>query len=76
MSDDAPDPSPPARAADPELDFDGRYRVEPVGGRWHLRGPAFAGAGMAIRGDGPELLAKYRDLADLMNAAVDAERRR
>ena len=63
----------------PELDFDGRYRVEHVGGVWHLRGPVFTGsggAGMAIHGDGPELLAKYRDLADLLNAAVEAERRR
>ena len=65
-------------APQPELDFDGRYRVERVGGVWFLRGPAFngsGGAGMAINGDGPELLAKYRDLADLLNAAVEAERR-
>ena len=31
---------------------------------------------MAIDGDGPKLLAKYRDLADLLNAVVEAERRR
>ena len=76
MSDDGPDPAPPAQ---PELDFDGRYRVERIGDGWHLRGPAFTGRGglgMAIDGDGAELLAKYRDLADLLNAVVEAERSR
>ena len=60
----------------PEFDFDGRYHIERVGGTWCLRGPLFGPSGMGIGGDGPELLAKYRDLADLLNAAVDAERRR
>lgn len=75
MDDPTPDPTPPQ----PELDFDGRYRVERVGGAWFLLGPAFA-AGMRVGGgqaDPPaELIEKYRDVADLMNRAVDAERRR
>lgn len=71
--------SPVPDPAQAELDFDGRYRVERVGGVWHLRGPAFCSGGatgMQINGDTPDVLQKYRDLADLLNAAVDAERRR
>ena len=65
--------------AHPQFDFDGRYRVERTGGAWHLRGPAFSpdgGPGLRIDGDSKELLEKYRDVADLLNAAVVAERRR
>ena len=80
MAEPAPDQSDAAarRAAQPEFDFDGRYRVERFDGTWYLRGPILAGSGvgMLIRGESPELLDKYRDLADLLNAAVDAERRR
>ena len=63
----------------PEFDFDGQYRVERVGDEWYLRGPAFCeagGLGMRVDGRSPDVLAKYRDLADLLNAAVAAERRR
>ena len=68
----------PRRSGQPELDFDGRYRVERVDGTWYLRGPVFGheGIGMLIRGDSPELIEKYRDLADLLNAVVHADRRR
>ena len=63
----------------PELDFDGRYRVERAAGVYYLTGPAFP-AGLKIgegQSDPPaELLDKYRDVADLMNRAVDAERLR
>ena len=77
---DEPPPNPPnTRAPQPEFDFDGRYRVERTGGAWFLLGPAFPG-GMRVgegQSDPPaELLEKYRDVADLMNRAVDAERRR
>jgi hypothetical protein len=75
--DERPDPRP--TSAQPELDFDGRYRVEKLGDTWYLRGPAFCDnghPGMTIRGDTAELVEKYRDLADLLNAVVDAERRR
>ena len=69
-------PPPP----DPQLDFDGRYRVERVNGAWHLLGPAFPVGVRVCNADAPaessDLLAKYRDVAELMNAAVDAERRR
>ena len=72
----------------PELDFDGRYRVERVAGGWFLTGPLFREEGRvgmsipatsatsATSGDGEQLLEKYRDRAALLNAAVDAERRR
>ena len=71
-------------AREPELDFDGRYRVERVDGTWHLRGPAFCEQGecgmvVAAPRDGEpsaEVLEKYRDLADLFNRVVAAERRR
>ena len=73
-------PDEPAPAAEqPQLDFDGRYRVERIDGTCYLCGPAFREGGrfgMTIPGESPELLAKYRDLADLLNAVVDAERRR
>ena len=64
------------------LDFDGRYRVEQRDGTWYLCGPAFCSEGRigmsipASAGDDVQLIAKYRDLADLLNAVVDAERRR
>ena len=66
---------------DPEFDFDGRYRVERVGGRWVLIGPAFGPGGMPVCGSheerpGEEVLAKYRDLADLFNRVAAAERER
>jgi hypothetical protein len=67
-------------SAQPELDFDGRYRVEHrPDGDWHLTGPMFRAGGktgMRIPGGSPELVEKYRNLAELLNAAVDAERRR
>ena len=72
---ESPAPQPPQ----PEFDFDGRYRVERVSGRWFLLGPAFPGDMRIGEGqaDPPaELVEKYRDVADLMNRAVDAERRR
>ena len=74
MSPPGPKPDP-----DPELDFDGRYRLEQVGGVWRLTGPLFCQdgrAGLEVGGESPELLDKYRDLAALLNAAVDADRRR
>ena len=68
-------------AAAPELDFDGRYRVEERGGRWCLIGPAFGAGGMPVCGSHsevptPEVLAKYSDLADLFNRVAAAERAR
>ncbi len=67
-------------ADQPHLDFDGRYRVERrPDGDWHLTGPMFregGNTGMRIPGGSPELVEKYQDLAELLNAAVDAERRR
>lgn len=73
-------PDQPAPAADqPQLDFDGRYRVERVDGVWYLCGPAFHEGGkfgMTIPGENKELVEKYRDLVQLLNAVVDAERRR
>ena len=79
MSDSSETSSDPA--AQPEFEFDGRYRVEKVGDDWYLRGPVFTGSGslgMHIRGGGetPELVRKYRDLAELLNSVVDAERKR
>ena len=70
---------PSSAAGQPQLDFDGRYRVERHDGIWYLCGPAFrvgGKLGMTIPGENPELVDKYRDLADLLNAVVDAERRR
>jgi hypothetical protein len=69
---------------EPELDFDGSYRVERLADQWFLRGPALCrhgSPGMFIGEAGslavdPMLLAKYRDLADLFNQVVAAERER
>ena len=74
-------PDEPAPAADqPQISFDGRYRVERDGqGNWHLTGPIFREGGrpgMRIPAGSPEMVEKYRDLAELLDAAVDAERKR
>ena len=64
-------------AVQPQLDFDGHYRIERVDGVWHLCGSVFREGGklgMTIPGESSELLEKYRDLADLLK--TDAGRRR
>ena len=80
MADPSSHSSTGTRPAQPEFDFDGRYRVERrPDGDWHLTGPMFRDdgkTGMRIPGGSPELVEKYRDLAELLNAAVEAERRR
>ena len=59
------------KSVKPQLDLGGRYRVErcPDGDR-HLVSP------MLRDGGSPELVGKFRDLAELLNAAIDADRRR
>ena len=67
------------RGRQQELDFDGLYRLERHTGGWRLIGPAFAGGAMHVPGGSAahmEVVGRFRDVAELMNRAVEAERRR